>query len=145
MGRLRGARRRRGEGGFKLYVRKGGRRGWEGAGGISVIQVVDTPIKQSKAPLADMTLEWVKAPSQGLSIVLIEESMPEEGEKSLEAFELEEEARTISPSVAPDRAPTFVKTLLDASPYYERLRKKRTALTTATPLTYEGHPFFEGL
>lgn len=47
--------------------------------------------------------------------------------------------------MASDRTPTFVKTLHDSSPYYERLRKKRPAPTTAAPLTCEEHPFFEDL
>lgn len=69
-----------------------------------MIQVVDTPVKQPEAPIVDMPLEQVEGPSQGQSLVLIEESMSEEGEKTPEAFELEKEAWTISPPVAPDRA-----------------------------------------
>lgn len=33
--------------------------------------------------------------------------------------------------------------LLDSSSYYERLKSKRHASTTTTPLSCYGHPFFE--
>lgn len=113
-----------------------------------MIQVVDTPVKQKRISPADAPLEQVEVlldKPRGQSLVMIEESVLERGGKSFKALGLEEEAQTVSPPVTSSRAPTFLKTLLDSSLYYERLRKKRPALTTAGPLTWEGHPFFEGL
>lgn len=88
---------------------------------------------------------------QGRAPILIEESVPEAGERSLEALKLGEEARTTPPPATSSRGPftnrglAFVRVSLDASPHYERLRRKRPAPSTAIPLTCEGHSFFEDL
>lgn len=111
---------------------------------VSTVQVMYSSIKQLEAPATvDVPSELVEAPSRNESLIMIEESVPEEDVGDLGALGPVEEAQTIHPSVASDQMPAFMKALNDSSPYYERLRKRRPSSTTATPLTCEGHPFFD--
>lgn len=113
-------------------------------GSVEVVQVVSVPINQAEIPSADMPLEWVEILSdepQSQNLIAIEENTPEKG---LEVPELEEEVKIVPPPALVRRGLAFVKTLLDSSPYCERLRKKRPASAITSFLSCEGHPFFEG-
>lgn len=111
----------------------------------------DVPAGHPEVLLANTQLEQVEAPPQDQSLVIIEESVPEGVERSPEALGLEAEVQPVPPpatssrGLVPNRGPAFVKVSLDASPYYESLRTKRLAPSTAIPMSCEGHPFFEGL
>lgn len=72
---------------------------------------------------------------------MVEESVPERDVGDPEALRPEEEAR-ITPPLETSGAPTFVQTLNDSKPYYERLRKKETFPSVVAPLSCKGHPFF---
>lgn len=55
-----------------------------------------------------------------------------------------EEVQVVPPPMASHQIPAFGKTLLDSSPYYERLKRKRPISTVTAPPSCEEHPFFEG-
>lgn len=67
--------------------------------------------------------------------------MLEKSEKGPESPGLEEE---VPPAASASQEPAFVKTLLNSSPYYKRLRKKMHVSTTTAPYHTRGIPFFEG-
>lgn len=108
-----------------------------------VIQIFDSPLKQPVAPAAvNPSLELVQAPSRDEVIVMVEKSVPGGDVEALEELGSEEEARvTPAPGMA-ERVLTFVQTLNDSSPYYERLMKRRAFPSDTAPLSCEGHPFF---
>lgn len=57
----------------------------------------------------------------------------------------EDKVHIVSHLMSSHQSPMFIKTLLDSSPHYDRLRKKRPFLPTVASLRCEGHPFFEDL
>lgn len=106
---------------------------------VSVVRIFDSLAKQSEVIAAtDAPLELAEAVPHGESLVVIEESAPERDAGDPKAFRLGEEVQAIPPLGTSDRAPAFVQTLNDSSPYYERLTKKRSFPSTTAPLTCVG-------
>lgn len=105
---------------------------------MSVVQVFDSSANQPEVPtVADAPLELVETLPRDESLVVIEGSAPEGDARDPEAIRPGEEVQAIPPAGTSDRAPAFVKTLNDSSPYYERLRKKCFFHLQQPPLTCE--------
>lgn len=103
---------------------------------VTVIQIFDSPIKRSVAPIAtNPSLELAQAPPRDESLVVVEESVPERDAGDLEAPRPEEEVRVAPPPETSERTPAFVQMLNDSSPYYEQLRKTRDFPSVASPLS----------
>lgn len=76
---------------------------------------------------------------------VIEESVLEGALEEVTIPTTEDEVQVIALPVPMQWSPAFVKTLLDSSLNYDRLRTRRPNLPLMSPLNYEKHPFIEGL
>lgn len=56
--------------------------------------------------------------------------------------EAKDEAQVTAPPASTQQSPTFLKTLLDTSPHYDKLETKRPCLPIMSPLKREKDPFF---
>lgn len=116
-------------------------------GATSTVQIVDVLTGQPEVLPTTVQPAQPENVPQSQTPILIEESVPEAGERSLEALELGEEVRTTPPTATSNRGPvtnrgpTFLRVSLDPSPYYERLRRKRPTPSTTIPLHTRGTRF----
>lgn len=58
-------------------------------------------------------------------------------------FGVEDEDHSFPPPMLSHQSPTFINTLLDSSPHYDRFRKKRPALSATVLLRCEWQPLFK--
>lgn len=104
-----------------------------------------------KGQIVEIPIEQTEVLSTGPQIpnpIMVEESILEEDGRGYAKgvpFEIDGEIQTVPPPAPSRQTPTFINTLPNSSPHYDRLRKKRHALFTTAPLRFEGHPFFKGL